>query len=311
MNEVKRSLDRIVGDVTTDKEELKQRVLSGKRKSKRKNPFPLVATVIVMTAVLFFTFNVFQGEYLKKDGSEYEVNEELYDLLLKSEQHEIEDPDELRTVVMQRLVESDSLIEYAKSLGYLADEQAMKEELAKEQQTFFEGFNEEELNSVEQTQLENFGYTYEQYFQTIHKHTIQFTAAVEWLDHNPPAEHTTQREVLDAFLETHADVITEFMEKKQIPPADPSSVYVEFEGLVAAIENRRVLVVQGVEKDQIEGMSAEEIQDAAYDSAWFEFDETIEQLALYRQINVTFDPLSYPVSQAEQEKVFEDVSGWE
>ncbi|WP_228548318.1 DUF3221 domain-containing protein [Sporosarcina obsidiansis] len=308
---MKKSLHTFVGDVSKDKEELKQRVLYRDRKPKKKTPFPLVASVIVMAAVLFFTFDVLKGEYLDRNGSNYEVNEALYDLQLKSEQHEIEDVNERRSFVLEQLLQADSLIDYAKSLGYVPDEQAIENKLTEEQKTFFDGFRKEELDSLEQEQLKNFDMTYDQYFQIIHKFTIQFTAAIEWLEKNPPTHSKTQREVIDAFKKKNKKVISEFMEAKQIPSADKSSLYEEFEGLVAAIEDHRVLVVWGVEKDQIERLSAEEILDVGYTSAWFKFDETIDQIEPYMQIKVAYDPLSYPISQTDGVQVFENVVEWE
>lgn len=310
MNEVKKSLETVVGDVSKDKEALKQRVLYGKHKPKRRNPFPLVATVIVIAATIFITFNILQSESLNMNGSAYKVDEMLYDLMLKSEQHEHGDSNQVRYSVFQSILEMDAVIDYASSLGYEEDREEIDSIIKEQQQLFFDDLTEQQLKSIEKKQLENFGYNYDQYFKVILTYTHRYSNASNWLQQNDIEDETTQRQVLDTFKEKNWPAIKEFMVNKSIPDLSEKFQSQEYDGVVASIDNEQVLVVQGLEPHDYEDMTPEEIETAAFDFVWFHFDRPIADIKLHSQIIVTFDPLSYPVAQQEGKKVFHDVIKW-
>ncbi|PIC67430.1 hypothetical protein CSV71_08525 [Sporosarcina sp. P21c] len=310
MNKVKKSLDAAAGDVFDDKEELKQRVLNGGRKPKRRNPFPVVASAIVLAAIVFITFNVLQNGSISTNGSTYKVDETLYDLMLHSERLDQGDSDELRYRVFQSILETDSVIDYASSLGYEEDRDEIDSIIKEQQQLFFDDLTEQQLKSIEKKQLENFGYNYDQYFKVILTYTHRYSNASNWLQQNDIEDETTQRQVLDTFKEKNWPVIKKFMVNKSIPDLSERFQFQEYDGVAASIDNEQVLVVQGLEPHDYVNMTPEEIESAAFDFVWFHFDKPIDDLKLHSQTIVTFDPLSYPVAQQEGKKIFNDVIKW-
>ncbi|PIC70261.1 hypothetical protein CSV77_09285 [Sporosarcina sp. P16b] len=310
MNKVKGSLDATAGDVFNDKEELKQRVLYGERKPKRRNPFPLMASAIVLAAIIFITFNVLQNSSTSTNDQSYKVNETLYDLMLQSERLDQGGSDELRYRVFQSILEIDSVMDYAASQGYKEDLEEINTVVHEQQQTFFDDFTEEQAKSIEETQIEKFGYNYDQYFKIILTYTQRHTNATNWLQRNKPEDETTQRQVLDIFKEKNWKTVKKFMENKTIPDLSEKLQFQECDGVVTFKDNEKVLVVQGLEPHDYEGMTPEEIETAAFDYVWFHFDRPIDVIKPHSQIIVTFDPLSYPVVQKEGRKTIHDVIKW-
>lgn len=309
MNEVKKSLQTLAGDVSKDREEVKQRVLFGERKPKSRNPFPLVATAIVLAAMLFITFNVLQNES-SNTHTTYVVDEKLYDLLLKRAQSGQEPNEKLRYEVLQSMVEVESFIDYATSLGYTQDTEAIEKSILTQQQVFFSDFSEEQLSAVKQSQIDNFGYPYEDYFQVLLKFTERYTTAYLWLENENIVTEATQRTVLDSFKRENQSIISDFMKQKSIPNLEEEFRSIKDNGTVAYKDDKKVLLVQGLEQEEIEGKSVEQLTASAYHFTWFEFDQPIDDIKLYMQIEVTFDPLSYPIKPTNEANVFQDVIKW-
>ncbi|PID05546.1 MULTISPECIES: hypothetical protein [unclassified Sporosarcina] len=310
MNKVKKSLDAAAGDVFNDKEELKQRVLYGGRKPKRRNPFPIVASAIVLVAIVLITFNILQNGSTSTNGSTYKTDETLYDLMLQSERLDQGDSDELRYRVFQSILEIDSVIDYAASQGYKEDREEIDTIINEQQQSFFNDFTEVQLKSVEKAQMDNFGYSYDQYFKVILTYTQRHTNVMNWLQRNKPNDETTQRQILDAFQKEHQQVITAFMEKKSIPDLMEKFRTQTLDGVVASADQGQVLLVLGLEPKDYEGLSTDEIIDLAYESAWFNFSESFDDIQPDMHIEVTFDPLSYAITQRERPTRFHDIIKW-
>ncbi|GKV66968.1 MULTISPECIES: hypothetical protein [Sporosarcina] len=309
MNEVKRSLEAAAGNVSGDKEEVKHRILSGRREPKRRNPFPFVATAIVLAAVMFFAFNIFTGEFSDKQSGAYEIDETYYDLLLLNEGLEHPPGSIMRYNLLLQVLYADSLIEYAKTKGYKEDAKAIEEEAKEQQQTFYDGFSAEELQSLEQSQLETFGYTYNEYFEHIIPQTIRYNQAVNWLVKHPPENMTTHREVLDSFMQEHDKEIVSFMKKKQITTPSTDTNYVDWEVLVTSVEEDTVSAVYDLDPELVNSMSPEQLE-ASNQFARFKVAGSVEQIKPFSTVTITYDPLSYPIEQAEQSKFFQDVTGW-
>lgn len=309
MNEVKKSLDHLAGDTSRDIEELKQRVLYGERHPKRRNPFPLVATAIVLAAVLFFTFTVYDGEQNNTTQQVYEVNEIVYDHLLTTEtggRQSItpEELEELRYRTLQQILLFDSLTDYAKQNGYVEDTEAIEKHIAEAEQS-------SELSpEEEQKQQETFGVTMEDYIQHVYRWSYQQQLASTWIETHELNDSKTIRDVLTAFMEKNDEVISEFMTKKSILYLPHSMDFAVFEGIVAYLDQQKVLLVHGVEPSQIKGKSPDDIIDAAYDYAWFALDDSTEDMTLYTQMEVTFDPLSSPVKDADRRMMYEEIVEW-
>ena len=306
MNEVKKSLDAVAGDMTKDKLELKQTVHSGRRKPKRRNPFPLMATAIVTAAILFFTFNVFQDGLSTADKDDYEVNEFIYDYQLQLMQKDGNDSPELEQDVLQGLLHVDAIVDYAKSLGYLEDTNAIDEKIIQEKETFYSTMDNEQQEAMQE---EVFGISYEDYFHKILKWTFQNAEAVNWLEQHPPDDSKTHSEVLNQFQKKHEQSITNFIEGKAITSFDSSAKYAELKGTVVAIEPHQILVAYGIEVESNPGWAAEELVDAGY-AAWFHIDKNIDAIEPNMQIRLKYDPLSYPIAQIEHGTVFQDVLEW-
>ena len=306
MNEVKKSLDAVAGDMKKEIEELKQRVLSGRRKPKRRNPFPLVATAIVTAAILFFTFNVFQDGLSTGDHDDYKVNEFIYDYQLDLMQKDGNDSPDLEQDVLQGLLHIDALIDYAKSVGYSEDMEAIEEKVEEEKEMFYSTMDNEQQEAIQE---EVFGITYEDYFNKILKWTFQNAEAVAWLEQHPQNDIKTHSEVIDLFQKKHAQSIADFIEGKAISSFDSSAKYAELKGTVVAIEPHQILVAFGIEVESNPGWSAEELVEAGY-AAWFHIDKNIDAIEPNMQIRLKYDPLSYPIAQIEHGTVFQDVLEW-
>ena len=310
MNKVKKSLDAAAGDVFNDKEELKQRVLYGGSKPKRRNPFPVVASAIVLAAIVLITFNVLQNGSTSTNGSTYKIDETLYDLLLQSERLDQGESDELRYRVFQSILEIDSVMDYAASQGYKEDLEEINTIVNEQQQTFFDDFTEEQAKKIEETQMEKFGYNYDQYFKIILTYTQRHTNAMNWLERNKSEDQTTQRQILDAFQKEHQQVITAFMEKKSIPDLTEKFRTQKLDGVVASADQGQVLLVLGLEPKDYEDLSTDEIIEAAYESAWFDSSESFDGIQPDMYIEITFDPLSYAITQQERPTRFYDIIKW-
>lgn len=310
MNKVKKSLDAAAGDVFNDKEELKQRVLYGGRKRKRRNPFPLVASVVALAAIAFITFNVLQNGSTSTNGSTYKIDETLYDLMLQNEKNDQGDSNDLRYRTFQSILEIDSIFDYAHSLGYEEDMEKIDTLIVEQQKTFFDDFTEEQAKKMKKNQVDTFGYSYDQYFKVILTYTQRHTLVMDWLERNNSKDKTTQRQILDAFQKEHQQVITAFMEKKSIPDLTEKFRTQKLDGVVASADHGQVLLVQGLEPMEYEGLSTEEIISAAYESAWFNVNESFDTIQLGMHIEITFDPLSYAITQQERPTRFHDIIKW-
>lgn len=306
MNEVKKSLDAIAGDMTKDKEELKQRILSGRRKPKRRNPFPLIATAIVTAAILFFTFNVFQDEFSTGDRDDYEVNEFIYDYQLQLMLKDGNDSPELEQDVLQGLLSIDAHTDYAKSLGYSEDTKAIEKKVEKIKQTSYSSMDHEKMEIMQE---EVFGITYEDYLNIIMKWTFQNAEVVTWLEQHPQEDGKTHSELIAAFHKKHERSIADFMDRKGILSFDPLSKYAEITGTVVTIEDQKILVAYGIEVEVNPGWTADELVEAGY-AAWFRIDKNINLIERDMQIRLTYDPLSYPITQIQHGTVFLDVIEW-
>lgn len=313
LNEVKRSLNSIVGDVSKDKEDIKQSIRMHTQKPKRKLSFPVLATAIISAAIFFFAFTVFTGEQSNTNEKEYEVNEHLYDIQLKTsvKQNEHKTEDELKYDVLWQMFLIDSVIEYAKSHGYEEDKQAIEKLTVMAEEKFFENSTEDEKLTIEQSQLSNFGISFSEYFHTINKHTIQYREAFNWLKNHPPIDSKTHRAVVDSFLQKNDDVISDFIKTKNIPTSNLPSTFREYEGIVATIANNEITVVMGLERKELEKMTIDEIINAGYDVARFSISKKNNQIEPYMEINVTFDPLSYPILQTDGIFHYQTVIEWE
>ena len=284
-------------------------ISSGKeRKPKRKKIFALIVTAIVLAVAIFLAFNLVQdGSVTKKV---YAVDETLYDLLLKNEQLDQGDSDELRYRIFQGILEIDSTMAFIGSLGYEEDLDEIDTIINEQRQTFYEEFTEVQLKELKQTQVDNFGYTYDQYFEVMHTHTQRYTNALNWLERNPSENETTQRQVLDRFIKENQQVLTEFMEKKSIPNLAEQFRSRKFDGVVASVDKDQVLLVQELEPNEYVNLSEEETIAAAYESVWFNFNEPIDDIKPDTHIEITFDPLSYTITNQERPPRFHDVYEW-
>lgn len=307
MNEVKKSLDAVAGDMKKDKEELKQRVLSGRRKPKRRNPFPLVATTIVTAAILFFTFNVFQDGLSTGDHDDYEVNEFIYDYQLDLMQKDGNDSPDLEQDVLQGLLHIDALIDYAKSVGYSEDMEAIEEKVEEEKEMFYSTMDNEQQEAIQE---EVFGITYEDYFNKILKWTFQNAEAVTWLEQYPQDDIKTHSEVIDLFQKKHEQSISDFMDRKEIPFFDPAFTYEELAGTVLAKEGQDILVAERLEITPVPALTAEEMIDAGY-AAWYTINDNIDAIEPNMKIKLTYNSLSYPITELDHATVFQEVVTWE
>ncbi len=313
MNEVKKSLDALSSITSEDMEEVKRSVLSGKRRQKKRNPFPGAVTGLVAAAVLFFAFNVLKDGFSTADDEEYEVNELIYDFMLRTESDGNEDgaTDDMKQAVLQSMLQIDALIDYAKTVGYEEDMEAIDDTVAEQRDIFYADLDkegEERKNIVLQAQEENFGISHDEYFNVIYKWTTRYEKANEWLIRNPQENPKTLGEVLGLLQNKHERAIADFMELKTIPPFDLSVKYDEFEGTVAAIEGDRVLVTHGFVEDAPSKKEKLIMKGAA---SRFIIDDALEEISLGMDIRVVYDSLSYPVTSHGTLLIYGKVTEWE
>ena len=103
---------------------------------------PAAITVFVAAAVLFFAFNVLQDGFSTADEDDYEINELFYDYMIRFETDhykEAEATDEIRQTALQSILEIDALIDYAKTIGYKEDIEAIDKTIAEHRDTFYAG----------------------------------------------------------------------------------------------------------------------------------------------------------------------------
>lgn len=313
MNEVKKGLDAVSGITPKDIEEMKQRVLLSKRKQKKRNPFPAVVTVLVTAAVLFFAFNVLMDGLNTADEEEYEVNELIYEFMLRTESdgNLAAATDEIRQEVLRSMLQIDALIDYAKTSGYSEDMEAINETVAEQRDTFYADLDkegEEWKNSILQAQTDAFGITYDEYFDVLLKWTAQADVASNWLHRHLQEESITRGEALSLFQNKYERAITDFMEQKSIPPFDLSVKSEEIEGTVASIEGERVLVTHGFVEDAPSKKDELMLNGAA---SRFIIDDAAEEIALGMEIRVVYDALAYPVATQGNPVVYQKVTEWE
>ncbi|MCG7337061.1 YobA family protein [Sporosarcina sp. ACRSM] len=313
MTEVKKSLDALSGITPEDIEEVKQRVLSGKLRKKRRNPFPLTVTALVTAAVLFFTFHLLQDGLSTEGKEDYEVNDLIYDFMLRTESDGNVDraTSETKQAVLQSLLQIDALMEYAESLGYKEDTKTIEKIVAEQREAFYAELDkekEEKKNLILQTQEKNFGISYDDYFNVILKWTSQSEEAREWLIRHPQENSKTRGEVIGLFQEKYERAIADFMKQKTIPPFDLSVKYEELTGTVAAIEDDRILVTHGFKED-VTSKVDELIEHGA--ASYFIINSSLGELTLGMKIRVIYDSLAVPVLPREEMPVYQYVAEWE
>ncbi len=313
MTEVKKSLDALSGITPEDIEEVKQRVLSGKPRKKKRNPFPMAVTALVTAAVLFFTFHLLQDGFSTEGKEDYEVNDLIYDFMLRTESDGNVDGamSETRQAVLQSLLQIDALMEYAESLGYKEDTKAIEKIVAEQREAFYAELDkekEEKKNLILQTQEKNFGISYDDYFHVILKWTNQYEEAHEWLARHPQENNKTRGEVISLFQKKYEHAIADFMEQKKIPPFDLSVKYEELTGTVAAIEDDRILVTHGFEEDVTSRVN-ELIEYGA--ASYFVIDSSLEEITPGMKIRVIYDSMAVPVLPRGEMPVYQYVTEWE
>ncbi|MGN7387899.1 hypothetical protein [Sporosarcina sp. SAFN-015] len=313
MNEVKKGLDAVSGITSEDLGEVKQRVLTGKQRQKKRNPIPAAVTALVAAAILFFAFNVLQDGFSTADDEKYEVNELIYDFMLRTESagNEAEASDEMRQTVLQSMLQIDALIDYAKTLGYTEDMEAIDETVAEQRDAFYADLEkevEEKKNDILQAQTDAFGITYDEYFNVLLTWTARAERASNWLVRHSQEESITRGEAIRLFQNKNERAISEFMEQKSIPPFDLSVKYDELEGTVAAIEGDQVLVTQGFVEDAPSKKEKLLLKGLA---SRFVIDDMSEELVPGMEIRVVYDALAYPVGTQGNPIVYEKVMDWE
>lgn len=312
MNEVKKSLDAVSGFTSGDLDDVKQGVLSGKRRQKKRNPLPAVITAFVAAAVLFFAFNVLQNDFSTADD-DYEVNELIYDYMLRSESNdkEAEPTDEMRQNVLQSMLQIDALIDYAKTTGYSEDMEAIDQAVAKQRDTFYADMDkegEERKKSILKVQEETFGITYDEYFNVLLKWTFRAEAANNWLVQHPQEEPVTRGEVLGLFENKYERAIADFMKHKSIPLFDLHMKYDDLEGTVAAIEGDQVLVTHGFVEDAPSKKDKLIVNGAA---SRFVIDDAKERISLGMEIRIVYDALTSPITLNGKPSFYENVIEWQ
>ncbi|WHT49552.1 hypothetical protein QNH10_08605 [Sporosarcina thermotolerans] len=325
MNEVKKSLDAVSGFTSEDMDEVKQRIISGKRKHKKRNPLPAAITALVAAAVLFFAFNVLQDSFSTADEEDYDINELIYDFMLRKEVVGNGDggevSDEMRQATLQTMLQIDALIDYAKTNGYREDMEAIDKKVAEQRDGFYADLDkegEDKKNSILKTQ-ENmfgisydeyfkFGISYDEYFNVLQKWTVQAEAANNWLVQHLPEDPITRGEVLGLFKNKNEHVIADFMEQKSIPSFDMTVKYEEHEGTVASIEGDRVLVTNEFMDDAELWVDVLIKHNSA---SYFLIDDSLEGIVSGMKIRVVYDALSFPVATEGNPVVYEKVKEWE
>ncbi|WP_432361385.1 hypothetical protein [Sporosarcina sp. UB5] len=298
MNEVKKSLDALSGITSQDMEEVKRGVLSGKRRQKKRNPFPAVVIALVTAVILFFAFNVLQDGYSTADDDAYEVNELIYDFVLRtvSDGNEDEATSETKQAVLQNILKADALIDYAKSLGYEEETAAIEEIVAEQRDGYYAELDkegEERKNTILQQQEKYMGISYDEYFNVMYKWTIRYEKAYEWLVRYPQENPKTYGEVLGLFQNKYERAIDNFMEQKSISPFDLSVKYEELAGTVAAIEENRALVTHGFVEDAPSKKEKLIVKGAA---SRFVIEDASDEISPGMDIRVVYDSLASPVT---------------
>ncbi|MFC5591238.1 hypothetical protein ACFPRA_20355 [Sporosarcina soli] len=312
MTEVKKSLDALSGITLEDIEEVKQGVLSGKPRKKRRNPFPMAVTAIVTAAVLFFTFHLLQDGFSTKGKEDYKVNELIYDFMLRTESDgNVEGArSETKQAVLQSLLQTDALMEYAESIGYKEDTKAIEKIVAEQREEFYSELDkekEDKKNLILQTQEKNFGISYDEYFNVILKWTNQYEEAHEWLVRHPQGINKTRSEVISLFQKKYEHAIADFMEQKKIPPFDFSVKYEDLTGTVVAIEDDRILVTHGFKED---GMSTVDDLIEQGSASSFVIDSQLEKITPGMKIRVIFNSMAVPVLPRGEMPVYQHVREW-
>lgn len=313
MNEVKKSLDALSGVNSDAMKEVKQRVLSGKRRQKNRNPIPAAVTALVAAAVLFFSFNVLKDGFSTAEQDDYAINELLYDFMLRTESdgHIAEATVEMKQDVLQSLLQLDALLHYAKTAGYEEDLEAIDETVAEQRDTFYADLDkegEERKKIVLQAQEDAFGITYDEYFNVLLKWTARAEAASDWLVRHPQEDSITRGEVLGLFQNKHERAIADFMEHKSIPPFDLSVKYEELEGTVVAIEGEQVIITQGFVENAPSKKDKLIITGA---TSRFIINDASEEIVPGMDVRLVYDALSYPVSSEGHSIVYQSVKEWE
>ena len=170
MNEVKKSLDAVSEVYVGRHGRRETRGPIRKTQEKKRNPLPAVITALVAAAVLFFAFNVLQDGFSTADEDEYEINELIYDFMLRNESvgNGVEATDEMRQDVLQNMLLIDALIDYAKTIGYTEDMEAIEKTVADQRDAFYadlDNEDEERKKIILQGREDTFGMSMDNYFQ--------------------------------------------------------------------------------------------------------------------------------------------------
>lgn len=313
MNEVKKSLDAMATFSSEDMEDVKQGVLSGKRRQKRRNPFPAAITALVAAAVLFFSFNMLQEGFSTADEDDYEINEIIYHFMLRNESvgNGVDATDEMKQAVLQNILLVDALNDYAKTIGYSEDMEAIDKMVADQRDAFYadlENEDEERKNIILQGREDTLGMTIENYFDVLMKWTARAQKANDWLIQHPQENPITHGEVVGLFENKYGRSIADFMEQKAIPPFALTAKYVEHTGTVAAIEGDKVLITHGFEEDAPSKKEKLIINGAA---SRFIINDATDEIALGMDIRVVYDSLASPVTSHGTSLIYEKVTEWE
>lgn len=305
MNKVKKSLDAVAGDLSEDKERLKQDIRFTQKKKNRKNPFPFISGIAVAAALLLLTLNLLDDKN-RLSHDNYQINEVMYNQQLLGESGE----QVYRAMALQNILLSDSTIDYAESLGYQENPEAVDKTLKEQKQEFYHTWEKGKEEKINQQQLKHFGISYDEYFEKIHRDTVRYAAADSWLKTHPPKDMKTEREVLETFIEKQSDEISRFMKKKDIHSLETNPPHEEFKGFIGAVEGNEVLVTPAYSRDDVRGKTVNEIIEQSNGAAWFKINEGFEQIKPLMAIAVRFDRLSGPIVNLGETRHYETVFGW-
>lgn len=281
MNEIKKGLIEVAGDLSESELHVKQAVLARKLPKKRWRPLPFLITAVLFIALATFFVTQFKPEIQTAnvlDDVRYE-----YDLAVQQQMWDQDLDDNQKRQVYEKYVKRMGVVKLAESKGYSFTDDEYQAVLERMRPIMEHVEARKQLLTI----LDRADVTEKQYNEIILPKMIAYDISLqklkeEWFEMfpkmNEPIANEYSLQQGELYINEHfTEQLTAFREKHQISHYENSQGGTKT-GVVALLAKNMFYMIENKTSEQIIGMSEQEIYDtfSQEEASWYPNDSEIE-----------------------------------
>lgn len=281
MNEIKKGLIEVAGDLSVSEQHVKQVVLARKSPKKHWRPLPFL-----ITAVLFMALATFIATQLKPESQTTNVLDDVryeLDLAFQQQMWDRDLDDNMKRQVYEKYVKRMGVVKLAESKGYSFTDDEYQAVLERMRPIMEHVEARKQLLTI----LDRADVTEKQYNEIILPKMIAYDISLqklkeEWFETfpkmNEPIANEYSLQQGELYMNEHfTEQLTAFREKHQISHYENSGGSTKT-GVVALLAKNMFYMIENKTSEQIIGMSEQEIYDtfSQEEASWYPNDSEIE-----------------------------------